>query len=910
MADFVTIPTPFKDAEALLKALADLGFHRVETRPDEEDLIVWPEQGGPLRFERGPAALFLLQLPPAERNQYGPIWITRLKQRYSYHLAGAKLQELGFGPDHATGTGFPAPPDTRSAVQIPRPSGLIDTLLVRLAPNFAQRRYVNNFASQAVTPEVAQVLAGAVVHFQDETARANALKALRQLENQNCINRVCEIWTTTRHPDLERLVLEQGWVATRPLSVKILTALKTERLECLADLKGPDFDTLFSACEDPEADIAEGARVFLWELENKSLLEALGAKWAEGRNPFLEEVVRRKNYLPKKPLETRVLVALKLGQWEQIAGGQTSVVEPLVKASQDRDSQIAGDARQALGQLQKAETRQELCRLVIEQDLPGVEEIVLQAGYLPAETPQRALFFFVTGQWERYESLDFDGRILRAAYETANPALRRRLAEKVRQAGRVAYLSAITGSDYRARAAQMTAEEAQMLVQILAANRDWPKLWPLVFELYPVWAIQAVRLLTEANWQPEREDEQAVMRELIPLARDSELDAEDPARKQLPLAVFRARARTPGRINDLAFSPSRPVVAFATGTGKVLLWNWQKAEKEQVLGPFDHSIGRLAFTPGDHLIWAERTISEDEPCKVYSWKGSGHEVLGLGEHRGSVTVLEPINENLVLSAGRDGAVVLWNLENPYLTRKFKLHDWVRTACLSPDGQQAALVLGREVVFVSLPDFTLQNTSRSLRSAARAVAYLPDGNAVLIAKYSGGLLVLPGWQNPAGKIDRTLPPNLSEVSDVIQGISVLPGKPLVLTAGSEGTLRFTDWEKRQEAGRVRTDSERLTALRVSPDGAFMAVGDSDASFTLWDLRVGELDKLFEQPLAQAKLVHLAALNTVLEDRLELPGTLRAALGFMQTALRHRFRHDIELGEAPSIQFGDFDIEIEG
>jgi hypothetical protein len=91
---------------------------------------------------------------------------------------------------------------------------------------------------------------------------------------------------------------------------------------------------------------------------------------------------------------------------------------------------------------------------------------------------------------------------------------------------------------------------------------------------------------------------------------------------------------------------------------------------------------------------------------------------------------------------------------------------------------------------------------------------------------------------------------------------------------------------------------------------MAVGDSDASFTLWDLRVGELDKLFEQPLAQAKLVHLAALNTVLEDRLELPGTLRAALGFMQTALRHRFRHDIELGEAPSIQFGDFDIEIEG
>src|SRR5262245_56810201 len=54
------------------------------------------------------------------------------------------------------------------------------------------------------------------------------------------------------------------------------------------------------------------------------------------------------------------------------------------------------------------EAQEALCRLVVRFDLPKVEAEVARAGYVPRHEVQRALFFFLTGQWERYEGLDFD----------------------------------------------------------------------------------------------------------------------------------------------------------------------------------------------------------------------------------------------------------------------------------------------------------------------------------------------------------------------------------------------------------------------------------------------------------------------------------------------------------------------
>src|SRR5262249_6727872 len=145
---------------------------------------------------------------------------------------------------------------------------------------------------------------------------------------------------------------------------------------------------------------------------------------------------------------------------------------------------------------------------------------------------------------------------------------------------------------------------------------------------------------------------------------------------------------------------------------------------------------------------------------------------------------------------------------------------------------------------------------------------------------------------------------------VSALATVPGQPIVLVGTAEGEVEFVDWPGQKSLGRVQAPGTRLTSLQVSPDGSFMATGDSDASFTLWDLRPLLIKDLFSGPLSLSSVNQLMALDVLLDGGLEMPSSLVSALRYLQIILRQRFRHDIELAEAPTIQIGDFDIEIEG
>lgn len=99
------------------------------------------------------------------------------------------------------------------------------------------------------------------------------------------------------------------------------------------------------------------------------------------------------------------------------------------------------------------------------------------------------------------------------------------------------------------------------------------------------------------------------------------------------------------------------------------------------------------------------------------------------------------------------------------------------------------------------------------------------------------------------------------------------------------------------------------MHVSPDESFMAVGSSEAQLSLWDLRTLGVQGLLLRPFAEATVSILPILG-ILSESQELSSRARLALKYTECALRHRFRFDIELGEAPTIMMGEFDIEIEG
>jgi WD40 repeat protein len=750
-----------------------------------------------------------------------------------------------------------------------------------------------------------------VIVAEDSELRRRALKLLKQIKNDYQINSICRLWATSRNPELERLLVEMQWVASEPAKLKTLTLLKIGQLDNLLAQAGKrEVRALVELLDDSDAVVVARARKCLEMMDSKTwALDLLATVWLQKRQPFLLDIITRSNYLPQKPLETRVRVALKCGRLDILTNAKANLVTHLVEAAEDADPVIAEQTRQVLSQLKKPEAQQALCKLVIERDLPFAQEIALRQNYLPIEAHQKALFYFVTEQWERYESLDFDQHILRAAYEAANPAFRRRLAEKVRVAGRVSYLTAIAGGDSRSRAASLSLEEAKLLVQILAANREWAKLWPLVFELPLEWSVNAVRLISQTGWQPEKSEEQAVFEQLRPLALKAIVTNEAEAEKQLPPALLRARARVPGRINAIAFSPTQPWLAIGTGTGKLVIWNMQTARREQMLDDFKHSIGQAVFTPGGRLVLAERASTETAPCAVYSWEKGAPDHLG--QHIGPVTALHALKDERVLSAGRDSRVILWNLKEAReigSTGDILMNDWPRGLCLSPEEGQVA-ISGKKVRLFSLPDLRLLNfTATNMSWMVQHLAFAPDSKALALGRPNGELLVYP--IKPNGELSQN-PARLNGGEGQLgqlQALFRLPNLPLLVSARTNGTVEFVDWSRQASIGQVQAPGERLTSLTFSPDGYFMAVGDSNASFSLWDLRVLELRQLFVRPLAQGRAVHMAALAALQDSGPTLSSALQASLSFIEIILRHRMRHDVELDEAISIQAGNFDIEL--
>lgn len=116
MSHYTVLRTQFVDVDALVKALADLGFAHVEVHEKPRHLRGWlggvrlntaeiiirrkyvGKVSNDIGFKRQKDGTFTAIISKYDRYRfrYNDAWMGRLAQRYAYHVTLAKLTEQGF----------------------------------------------------------------------------------------------------------------------------------------------------------------------------------------------------------------------------------------------------------------------------------------------------------------------------------------------------------------------------------------------------------------------------------------------------------------------------------------------------------------------------------------------------------------------------------------------------------------------------------------------------------------------------------------------------------------------------------------------------------------------------------------------------------------------------------------------
>ena len=95
----------------------------------------------------------------------------------------------------------------------------------------------------------------------------------------------------------------------------------------------------------------------------------------------------------------------------------------------------------------------------------GLLQKLHAAGWYPAEAADRALFYFLAGDLEKYHDIDFEQKHLSYWYETVRPELKEAIAAGIRQSGQRRLL-AVFRTERGGRKQSMTIAEVELQIII------------------------------------------------------------------------------------------------------------------------------------------------------------------------------------------------------------------------------------------------------------------------------------------------------------------------------------------------------------------------------------------------------------------------------------------------------------
>jgi WD40 repeat protein len=756
----------------------------------------------------------------------------------------------------------------------------------------------------------ADTLPGLIQAVQDRDPQVDAVatQSITRLKRQETIDALCETWVRTRKDWIQAVLLNTDYLPSLTSTAYILIALLKNRPDLVMQAEAEMVPALIQAAGDPSVEISKRALECMPFLQKQAAIDNFCLSWINYRLPWMEQIITQAHYVASAPPKNRLLTALLNNQLKIAQAVLPENLIILLDLRFDKNSQIAQNAKEALLHLELPETQDQLCHLFINTADPDLLAIAITAGYTPQTPEQKALYYLLSNQWAKYEAIDFDQRLLRAVYISADRDLKQRIAKQIQLAGKPQYLVILSGAEKVSPETSISDDEADVLIRILVEHKEWARLWDLALTVTLLKSIQILRLLKAGGWQPDDELLRDNFLKTLNLLTDFPEDLIFADLPKLPPAIARATVRVSGRVNDVAFHPKSPWIGIATANRKVVIWDYQHSKISHVVKGFDHSVGKIAFTPSGTMLAAERSNTQTD-CAIWLCTPPEPAII-LGKHSaGSVTGLIALNDKTLLSAGRDQKISMWDLEQKKEVRFTQLPDWTRALCVNPDGSKAVAI--SEAIHIlnlsnlEIAPFIYTSSEPGVKkSAVRDVMFGPDNQTIISAQNNGQVVLI----TPSQRANSYRRKAFTTHRHTLVGLGSLPSGKIIISGDRHGEIRFSDWQGINLTYQLLAPIPEMTSLQISPDGAFMVTGHAQSVFLLWDLRVIEIPNLINTALSKIPPAQLSLISS-LNSGPGLPKSYQQLLSILEILIRCRYPYDIQISEMPCIQEGEFDILID-
>lgn len=498
-------------------------------------------------------------------------------------------------------------------------------------------------------------------------------------------------------------------------------------------------------------------------------------------------------------------------------------------------------------------------------------ELSLKNNLRPSDIKEEALFYFLSGQWERYYNSDTDYRLVRIAYERQDPELQRRLIAVSRESGNTGWLRHIGSIGIEQASDSGSLSDRFLLIRGLIEQKHWQRLWELLPKLPLLYIPSVCEALAAAGFLPDNEEDKAFLRDL-----------------QKKSAAFKGLNRVPldARFREGAGS----VLSLTCGGGKlaavlsdrqILIWDLEHRETE----PLRVTAGDISFRSALPDKDGKFIVADcsDNNIRIYALStGQNVKAIPFGQPvRGMF--LQPDNRRLILIDRAGGGRVF---SFPGGTELFSFTSGLRdclNAAYDPNANRVRVVNSEGDCAVY--DVTQKQLITTLRLPEPPLAAAPINSRGRLAYIGKGetlnCLNLISGKFVHERIAVNSPSGIRRLAEALNG-------ELYILGGLDGSVTVFDPAAGSAAAVISGGKSAVTSLCIDEERRLLFTGSANGTVRGFDLT------MLLWMTASFTLMDLPGLNRLDDYAAKYPEPgVKAVVDLFKTVVLRRRRFDIEV-----------------